>query len=514
MLDTFQNLYLGFSVALSPSVLIYAFAGCIIGTLVGILPGVGPLAGISLLLPASFGLNATTAMVLLAGIYYGAMYGGSTTSILMRIPGEAASVMTCIDGYAMTRKGRAGPALAIAAMGSYIAGTVSVVGLMLLAPPLASFALRFGPPEYVALLLLGLLVLAYMSGGSVQKSLAMAALGLLLGMIGIDPMTGYFRFHYGLVELGDGIGVVPVAVGLFGLSEILLTAGQAVPPAVMKPKLRELLPSREERRDSIWPIGRGTVLGFLIGIIPGSAHIISSFVSYAVERRLSKHPERFGHGAVEGVAGPESANNSATSGAFVPMLALGVPSGPIPAVMLAAMMVHGISPGPLLIAQQPELFWGFIASMYVGNVVLLVLNLPLVGLFVNLLRIPYPLLYPAILVFSVVGVYAVNGSVVDIWIMTVMGVLGYLLRKFEFETAPIVLGLVLAPMLEMSLRQSLALSSGRYAVFVNRPIAATMLLAGLVLLLLSLRPLFAKGLDWRRGLGLKTQSDLGEERNP
>ncbi len=514
MVETLQNLALGFSIALSPAVLVYAFAGCVIGTLVGILPGVGPLAGISLLLPASFGLNATTAIVLLAGIYYGAMYGGSTTSILMRIPGEAASVMTCIDGYAMTRKGRAGPALAIAAIGSYIAGTASVVGLMLLAPPLAGFALRFGPPEYVALLLLGLLVLAYMTGGSVAKSLAMAALGLLLGMIGIDPMTGYFRFHYGLVELGDGIGIVPVAVGLFGVSEILLTAGQSEVPAVMKPKLRELLPSQQEWRDSAWPIARGTVLGFLIGIIPGSAHIISSFVSYAVERRLSKHPEAFGHGAVAGVAGPESANNSATSGAFVPMLALGVPSGPIPAVMLAAMMVHGISPGPLLITQQPELFWGVIASMYVGNVVLLILNLPLVGLFVNLLRVPYPLLYPAILVFSVVGVYAVNGSVVDVWIMAVMGVLGYLLRKFDFETAPIVLGLVLAPMLEMSLRQSLALSSGSYAIFVSRPISATMLAGGLVLLLLSLRPLLAKGLDWRRGLGLKSHSDLREEGNP
>jgi putative tricarboxylic transport membrane protein len=512
--ETLQNLYLGFSIALSPSILIYAFAGCVIGTLVGVLPGVGPLAGISLLLPASFGLNATTAMVLLAGIYYGAMYGGSTTSILMRIPGEAASVMTCIDGYAMTRKGRAGAALAIAAVGSYVAGTVSVIGLMLLAPPLARFALRFGPPEYVALLLLGLLVLAYMSGGSVPKSLAMAALGLLLGMIGIDPMTGYFRFHYGLVELGDGIGIVPVAVGLFGVSEILLSAGQATPPAVMKPRLRELLPSRQEWRDSCWPIGRGTVLGFLIGIIPGSAHIISSFVSYAVERRLSRHPEQFGHGAVAGVAGPESANNSATSGAFVPMLALGVPSGPIPAVMLAAMMVHGISPGPLLITQQPDLFWGFIASMYVGNVVLLILNLPMVGVFVNLLRIPYPLLYPGILVFSVVGVYAVNSSVVDIWIMAVMGALGYLLRKFDFETAPIVLGLVLAPMLEMSLRQSLALSSGSYAVFVNRPIAASMLVVGLALLLVSLRPLVIAGLDWRRSLGLKQKPSLGEGENP
>jgi len=513
MLETLQNLSLGFSVALSPPVLLYAVVGCIIGTLVGVLPGVGPLAGISLLLPATFGLNATTAIVLLAGIYYGAMYGGSTTSILMRIPGEAASVMTCIDGYAMTRKGRAGAALAIAAIGSYIAGTVSVVGLMFLAPPLASFALRFGPPEMFALMLLGLLVLAYMSGGSMAKSLAMAALGLLFGMIGIDPMTGFFRFHYGLVELGDGIGVVPVAVGLFGLSEILLTAGQATPPEVLKPKLRELLPSRQEWRDSVWPIGRGTVLGFLIGIIPGSAHIISSFVSYAVERRLSRHPERFGQGAVEGVAGPESANNSATSGAFVPMLALGVPSGPIPAVMMAAMMIHGISPGPLLITQQPELFWGFIASMYVGNVVLLILNLPMVGVFVNLLRIPYPILYPAILVFCVLGVYAVNGSVVDVWLMAVMGALGYLLRKFDFETAPVVLGLVLAPMLEMSFRQSLAMSSGNYAIFVNRPIAATMLLVGLGLLLLSLRPILTRGMDWRRRLGHEANPGL-EEGNP
>src|SRR5262250_1257748 len=292
MADTLQNLLLGFQHVLAPSVLIYAFLGCVIGTIVGVLPGLGPLAGISILLPMSFGLPPTTAIVLLAGIYYGAMYGGSTTSILMRIPGEAASVVTCIDGHEMTRQGRAGPALAIAAIGSYIAGTISVVGLMLLAPPLANFALRFGPPEYFALLLLGLLVLAYMSSGSMLKSLAMATLGLLLGMIGIDPMTGFFRFSYGIVELADGIGVVPVAVGLFGLSEILLTAGQPAAAEVKKPRLKELLPSREEWSDSLWPIGRGTVLGFLIGIIPGSAHIISSFVSYAVERRLSKHPER------------------------------------------------------------------------------------------------------------------------------------------------------------------------------------------------------------------------------
>jgi putative tricarboxylic transport membrane protein len=508
MLETLGNLGLGFSVALSPPILMYAFAGCVVGTLVGVLPGVGPLAGISLLLPATFGLDATRAIVMLAGIYYGAMYGGSTTSILMRIPGEAASVMTCIDGYAMARNGRGGAALAIAAVGSYVAGTVSVLGLMFLAPPLAEFALRFGPPEYLALLLFGLLVLAYMSAGSMVKSLAMAAFGLLLGMVGIDQMSGYFRFAYGFVELGDGLGVVPVAVGLFGVAEILATAGKATPPAVIRPRLRELLPSRQEWRESAAPIGRGTVLGFAIGILPGSAHIISSFVSYVVEKRLSKHPERFGQGAVAGVAGPESANNSATSGAFVPMLALGVPSGPIPAVMLAAMMVHGVSPGPMLIQQQPELFWGFIASMYVGNVVLLILNLPLVGVFVNILRVPYPYLYPAILVFCILGVYGVNGSVVDVWIMLAMGLLGWVLRKLDFETAPIVLGLVLAPMIELSLRQSLAMSDGRYGIFAQRPISAVLLAMGLGLVLLNLYSFVRRGLDWRARLAL---TEKGEE---
>jgi putative tricarboxylic transport membrane protein len=402
----------------------------------------------------------------------------------------------------MARKGRAGAALAIAAIGSFIAGTGSVIALMLLAPPLANFALRFGPPEYFALLLLGLLVLAYMSGGSMVKSLAMAVLGLLLGMVGIDQMSGFFRFSYGIMELGDGLGVVPIAVGLFGIAEVLATAGQEVPPKVLKPKLRELLPSRQEWRDSVMPIGRGTVLGFLIGIIPGSAHIISSFVSYAVERRLSRHPEEFGHGAVAGVAGPESANNSATSGAFVPMLALGVPSGPIPAVMLAALMVHGVSPGPLLIKQQPELFWGFIASMYVGNLMLLALNLPMVGIFVNVLRVPYSLLYPSIIMFCVVGVYAVNGSVVDVWIALIMGALGYILRKLGFETAPIVLGAILAPMIELALRQSLAMSDGQYAIFVSRPISGTLLAFGAALVLLNLVSWMVRGFDWRKRIPL------------
>ncbi len=496
MVETLQNLMFGFGLALSPSVLMYAFVGCLVGTLVGVLPGVGPLAGISLLLPVSFGLDPTSAIVLLGGIYYGAMYGGSTTSILMRIPGEAASVMTCIDGYEMTLKGRAGPALAIAAVGSFVAGTLSIVALMFLAPPLAEFALRFGPPEMFALLVLGLLVLAYMSSGSMAKSLTMAALGLLLGMVGIDTMSAFFRFHYGVVELGDGIGVVPVAVGLFGISEILLSAGQDNKAVIRTPRLRELLPNRTEWRQSAAPIGRGTVLGFLIGIIPGPGHVISSFVSYSVERRLSKHPEHFGHGAIEGVAGPESANNSATTGAFVPMLALGLPSGAVPAIMLAALMIHGIAPGPMLIHEHPELFWGVIASMYVGNVVLLILNLPFVGLFVNVLRIPYGYLYPAILVFATIGVYSVNNSVVDVWIMAGAGLAGYVLRKLNFDLAPIILGLVLAPMLELSFRQSLAMSAGDYTIFATRPITAVMLLVALTLLLVGMRPNLTRMLKW------------------
>ena len=503
MVETFNNLLLGFSVALRPSILVYAFVGCVIGTLVGMMPGLGPLAGISLLLPATFGLNPIIAIVLLSGVYYGAMYGGSTTSILMSIPGEAASVMTCVDGYAMTQNGRAGPALAIAGIGSFVAGTLGVVGLMLLAPTLAEFALRFGPPEYTALLLMGLLILAYMTGGSMLKTLAMAAFGLMLGMIGIDVMTGYTRFSFGVIELGDGVGIVPVAVGLFGVSEILLAAGGPTVPEVQRPKLRDLMPSREEFRLSVGPIARGSVLGFLIGIIPGSAHIISSFVSYGVERRISRHPERFGKGAIEGVAGPESANNAAATGAFVPMMALGIPTSPVTAVMIAAIMVHGILPGPMLIQQQPELFWGFVASMYVGNVVLLILNLPMVGLFVNLLRIPYAYLYPCILCFCILGTYSVSSSVVDVWILLAMGGTGYLLRKFGFDLAPVALGLVLAPMLELSLRQSLAMSAGSYGIFIERPIAATMLGLGVVLLLLSLKSLVFKGKGWRSEVGLE-----------
>ena len=497
---TFDSLLLGFSVALRPDVLWYAFIGCLVGTLVGMLPGIGPLAGISILLPITFGLDATKGIVMLAGIYYGSQYGGSTTSILLRIPGEAASVMTCIDGNAMAKKGRAGAALCIAAVGSFVAGTFGVLMLTLIAPPLALFALGFGPPEYTALLVLGLIFLSYMSTSSLIRTLLMAMVGLLLGTIGIDVMTGHFRFSFDLAELGDGVGIVPVAVGLFGLGEILSTPSRQVPGNVVSPKLRELLPSREEWRQAAMPIARGSVLGFMIGIIPGSAHIISSFVSYAVERRISKHPETFGKGAVAGVAGPESANNAASTGAFVPMLALGIPTGPVTAVLIAALLIHGIPPGPTLVNDHPNVFWGFVASMYVGNVMLLALNLPLVGVFVNLLRIPYAYLYPMIIMFCVIGVYEVNHSIVDVWIMLAMGVVGYVLKKFHFDPAPLVLGLVIAPLFEMSLRQSLIMSDGTWMIFLQRPVSVTLLAISAVLLALAAYGAFVARRDWRAKL--------------
>ena len=506
-MDTLQSLILGFSVALQPSMLWYAFLGCLVGTLVGMLPGIGPLAGISILLPITYGLDATKAIIMLAGIYYGSQYGGSTTSILLRIPGEAASVMTCIDGNAMAKKGRAGAALCIAAVGSFIAGTFGVLMLTVVAPPLAAAALRFGPPEYTALLVLGLIFLAYMSTTSLVRTLLMAAFGLLLGTIGIDVMTGHFRYSFDIAELGDGIGIVPVAVGLFGLGEILATPSRQVLADITRPKFRELWPTRAEWRDSGWPIARGSLLGFLIGIIPGSAHIISSFMSYALERRVSKKPEEFGRGAVAGVAGPESANNAASTGAFVPMLALGIPTGPVTAVLMAALLIHGVPPGPTLVSDHPAVFWGFVASMYVGNLMLLALNLPLVGLFVNLLRIPYAYLYPLIVMFCVIGVYEVNNSIVDVWIMLIMGVIGYGLKKFSFDPAPLVLGLVIAPIFEMSLRQALIMSDGTWAIFVQRPVAATLLAVSAALLVLSALTTLGRRRDWRA----KVAAEAGEK---
>jgi putative tricarboxylic transport membrane protein len=504
---TLLSLLHGFSVALQPVNLWYAFIGCLVGTLVGVLPGIGPLSGISILLPVTFGLNATEAVIMLAGIYYGSQYGGSTTSILMRIPGEASSVMTCIDGNAMAKKGRAGAALCIAAVGSWIAGTFGIIVLTVVAPPLATIALRFGPPEYTALLVLGLIFLAYMSSTSLVRTLLMACLGLMLGMIGIDNMTGHFRYSFDLKELGDGIGIVPVAVGLFGLGEILATPSSNVVGEVIAPKLRELLPNRKEWRDSAMPIARGTVLGFIVGIIPGSAHIISSFLSYALEKRISKHPEEFGNGAVAGVAGPESANNAASTGAFVPMLALGIPTGPVTAVLIGALMIHGVSAGPQLVTEHRDVFWGFVASMYVGNLMLLALNLPLVSLFVSVLRIPYAYLYPMIIMFCIIGVYEVNHSIVDVWIMLIMGVLGYALRKFNFDPAPLVLGLVIAPIFEQSLRQSLIMSNGDYFIFLQRPIALGLLLVSVILLGLSAASLVVARRDWRAKLA---EAEAGE----
>jgi len=392
-------------------------------------------------------------------------------------------------------------------VGSWIAGTFGVVVLTVVAPPLATLAVRFGPPEYTALLILGLIFLAYMSSSSLIRTLLMACLGLLLGMIGIDNMTGHFRYSFNLAELGDGIGIVPVAVGLFGLGEILSTPSNQVVGEVIQPKLRDLLPSRQEWREAAFPIGRGTLLGFIIGIIPGSAHVISSFLSYALEKRVSKHPEQFGKGAVAGVAGPESANNAASTGAFVPMLALGIPTSPITAVLIGALMLHGVSVGPTLVNDHPDVFWGFVASMYVGNLMLLALNLPLVSVFVTVLRIPYAYLYPLIIMFCVIGVYEVNNSIVDVWIMLVMGVLGYWLRKFNFDPAPLVLGLVIAPILEQSLRQSLIMSNGDYLIFFQRPIALVLLGVAGGLLLLSAIALIRHRTDWRTKLA---EAEAGE----
>src|SRR5215207_830104 len=474
-METLLNVGHGFGVALMPINLLYCFIGVFIGTLVGVLPGIGPISAMSLLLPITLSGTPESGIIMMAGIYYGSMYGGSTTSILVNIPGEAASVVTCIDGHQMAKKGRAGPALGISAFGSFFAGTFALVALMLVAPKLASVAIAFGPADYFSLMVLGLVVLTFLTQGSMAKALLMACIGVVLGLIGLDSITAQPRLTFGRMELIDGIGLVPVVMGLFGLAEVLLNTEQMIKRDVINAKITQLLPNKADWKASAGPVGRGTLLGFFLGILPGGGAVVASFASYALEKHLSKTPERFGNGAIEGVAGPESANNAAATGAFVPMLALGIPTGPITAVMLAAIMVHGISPGPMLITQQPELFWGFVASMYVGNVVLLVLNLPLVGLFVNLLRIPYSYLYPGILCFCILGCYSVSNSVVDVWIMLIMGGVGYVLRKFDYDLAPVALGLVLAPMLELSLRQALAMSGGDYSIFLQRPIALTML---------------------------------------
>jgi putative tricarboxylic transport membrane protein len=487
-MDIFANVLLGFEVALQPTNLLFCFIGVLIGTLVGVLPGLGPVAAMSLLLPSTFHISPVSAIIMLAGIYYGAMYGGSTTSILVNIPGEAASVVSCLDGYQMARQGRAGPALGIAAFGSFIAGTVSIVGLMFLAPPLAAMALKFGPPEYFCLMLLGLIILTFLAGKSMPKALIMAAFGLFLGLIGMDIMTATPRFTFGLYFLSDGVGLVPVVMGLFGVSEVLLNVEAGIRRDIFKTRIKGLLPNLRDWKDSAGPIVRGSVIGFFLGILPGGGAVISSFVSYAVEKRCSRHPERFGTGVIEGLAGPESANNAATGGAFIPLFTLGIPANAVMAMLLGALIIYGMQPGPMLIKAHPDLFWGVVTSMYIGNVMLLVLNLPLIGLWVNILKIPYQVLFPLILLFCLIGVYSLNNNTGEIGLMLVFGALGYLMKKFDYEAAPLVLALVLGPIMEHALRQSLIMSDGSAGIFFTRPISLVIMLVVITLLILPLLP--------------------------
>jgi len=485
-------LALGWDIASNINNLIYCFIGVFMGTLIGVLPGIGPPGAIALLLPVSFGINPVSAIIMLAGIYYGASYGGSTTSILVNIPGESSSVVTCLDGYQMARQGRAGPALGIAAFGSFIAGTLGLVFLMLLAVPLSTIALRFGPPEYVALMILGLTIVTYLSHGSMIKAIIMAAFGIALSQIGTDLITGHRRFTFGIMELEDGVGLVPLVMGLFGIGEVLTGMEESGEVDVLKAKITGLLPNLKDWKDSIGAILRGTFLGFFLGILPGGGAVLSSFLSYGVEKRISKHPEKFGKGAIEGVAGPESANNSATAGAFIPLFTLGIPSNAVTALLLGALMIHGLQPGPMLMNQNPGIFWGTVVSMYIGNAMLLILNLPLIGLWVKVLKIPSRILFPFIFFFCIVGSYSEHNSFFDVTVMLIFGLIGYLFRKFKYEPAPLVLAFILTPMLENGLRQSLIMSEGSFLIFFNRPIAASALIIALLLLFSSFLPYLRK----------------------
>ncbi len=482
-MEILDSLLLGFSVALKPVNLLACFIGVFVGTLIGVLPGIGPVTAMSLLLPVTLAMAPETGIIMMAGIYYGSVYGGSTTSILVNIPGEAASVVTCLDGHEMAKQGRAGPALGIAAIGSFLAGTFAIVALMLVAPTLARWAIAFGPAEYFSLMVLGLTLLAFLTQGSIAKALLMACLGLILGLVGIDLINGNQRLTFGRLELLDGIGIVPVVMGLFGVAEILSNLEHSLRREVVKARIGSLWPNRADWLASGWPIVRGTVLGFFVGTLPGGGAVIASFASYALEKKLSRTPERFGKGAIEGVAGPEAANNAAAGGAFIPLLTLGIPPNVIMALLLGAFIIHGIQPGPLLMVQNPDVFWGVVASMYIGNVMLLILNMPLIGMWVQVLKVPYRLLFPLILMFCIVGVFASNAAVFDVFVMVFFGVLGYLMRKFGYEPAPLVLAFVLGPMLENNLRKALILSHGDFTTFVERPISAACLaLAALALI--------------------------------
>jgi len=482
-MEAFQQLLLSLEIALDPINLFLCFCGCLVGTFVGVLPGLGPAACMSLLLPLTFALSPVQALILLSGIYYGAMYGGSTTSILVNIPGEAASVVTCLDGYQMAQKGRAGPALGIAAIGSFVAGTFSVVMLMLLGPPISSIALKFGPPEFVSLSFLGLTLVTYLASGSMIKALAMACVGLLLGFMGVDIVTGVERFTLGVPVLLDGVGLVPMVMGLFGISEVLLNLEQGYEKAdISTSKIQNIWPNRKDLKDSAGAISRGSVMGFFLGILPGGGALLSSFMSYAVEKKISREPETFGHGNIRGVAGPESANNAGAGGAFIPLLTLGIPCNVIMAILMGGLMIHGVEPGPRLILEHPQVFWGVVGSMYLGNVMLLVINLPLIGIWVKILKLRYSLLFPLILFFCLIGAYTTGNTVQDIYVMMVFGVVGYLMKKFDYEPAPLVLALVLGPIMERAFRQTLIISDGSLSIFVTRPISAVFVFAALFIL--------------------------------
>ena len=492
-MDFLTNLGSGFAVALSPINLLYAFLGAFIGTAIGVLPGLGPPATIALLLPVTYGMDPTSAVIMMAGIFYGAQYGGSTTSILLNIPGEAASVVTCLDGYQMARQGRAGKALGISAMGSFIGATISVVLMSMVSPLLANMALRFGPAEYSSLVLVGLLMSVYLGGDSVLKGLIMLALGLLLAMVGLDPVFGAPRFTFGVMRMLDGIDFVVAAMGLFGIAEVLTNMEAPEVRDVYKSSLTGLLPNREDWKKSWLPVLRGSLLGFSIGVLPGGGATISSFVAYAVEKKVSKHPEEFGRGAIEGVAAPESANNAASQSSFIPLLTLGIPGNATVAMIFVALMIHGIQPGPLLLVEHPQLFWGVIASMYIGNLMLLALNLPLIGFWVRLLRLPYHYVAVVIVIICIVGAYSIKNSAFDVGMMAFFGVVGYFLRKGGFPAAPLVLAMILGSILERSVQQSLKASAADPMIFIDKPISAGLLAVGALVMLF---PLF-KWL-WRR----------------
>ena len=474
-MDMLAGLGQGFAVALQPINLLYCFIGVFIGTLVGVLPGIGPVSAMALLLPVTMSATPEAGIIMMAGIYYGSMYGGSTTSILVNIPGEAASVVTCLDGHEMAKRGRAGPALGIAALGSFAAGTFAVVALMLVAPPLAGVAVVFGPAEYFSLMVLGLTLLTFLTQGSMAKALLIAAFGVVVGLVGSDQITAVQRLTFGRLELLDGIGLVPVVMGLFGVAEILSNLEHDLKRQVMETRIGGLWPSLADWAAAKWPILRGTVLGFFLGILPGGGAVIAAFASYALERKVSDTPEQFGKGAIAGVAGPEAANNAAAGGAFIPLMTLGIPPNVVMALLLGAFVMHGLQPGPLMMAQRPDLFWGIVASMYIGNAMLLVLNMPLIGMWVQVLKLPYRVMFPLILMFCLVGVFASGSAVFDVFVMVLFGVLGYLMRKFGYEPAPLVLAFVLGPMLENNLRKSLILSQGSFTIFIERPISAVRL---------------------------------------